>query len=215
MVRGQLGRESLCCRVVSYWNAKSRQFVHLAANLPAARYDAAAVSQVYRLRWQIELFKEWESHANLRAFSNAKPAIVEGLIWAAIVVAAVKRYLAHSAQIIAEVATSTLRTARCARQVIPAIVEALLLSAPRQLRVAFMQAIDYLAINDQRARLHRDRCSGRLATGLKPVFRSASVPTYEWSLTMAWNPHDSRIARHWPQDIRGQRVRSGECQPLN
>ena len=51
-----------------------------------------------------QLFKEWKSHANLRAFSTAKTAIVEGLIWAAIVVAAVKRYLAHSAQIIAEVA---------------------------------------------------------------------------------------------------------------
>ena len=92
MVRWQLGRESLCCRVVSYWNAKSRQFVRLATNLPLARYDAAAVSQVYRLRWQIELlFKEWKSHANLRAFSTARPAIVEGLIWATIVVAAVKR----------------------------------------------------------------------------------------------------------------------------
>jgi hypothetical protein len=119
------------------------------------------------------LFKEWKSHANLRAFSTAKPAIVEGLIWAAIVVAAVKRYLAHSVQIIAEVATSTLRTARCAWQVIPAIVEALLMSAPRRLRRAFMRAIDYLAINAQRAHPHRDRCSGRLATGLNPVFRLA------------------------------------------
>ncbi len=58
--------------------------------------------------------EEWKSHANLRAFSTAKPAIVEGLTWAAIVVAAVKRYLAHSVQIVAEVATSTLRAARCA-----------------------------------------------------------------------------------------------------
>ena len=81
MVRWQLGRQSLCCRVVCYWNAQSRQFVYLATNLSAARYDAATVSQVYRLRWQIELlFKEWKSHANLRAFSTAKPAIVEGLI---------------------------------------------------------------------------------------------------------------------------------------
>ena len=81
MVRLQLGRESLCCRVVCYWHAKSRQFVYLTTNLRSARYDAAAVSQVYRLHWQIEiLFKEWRSHANLRAFSTAKPAIIEGLI---------------------------------------------------------------------------------------------------------------------------------------
>ena len=139
--------------------------MHLATHLAAARYDAAAVSQVYRLRWQIELlFKEWKSHANLRAFSTTKPAIV---------VTAVKRYLAHSVQIIAQVATSTLRTARCTWQVIPAIVEALLMSAPRRLRAAFMQTIAYLARNAQRAHSHRDRCGGRLATALKPIFRAA------------------------------------------
>ena len=45
--------------------------------------------------------------------------------------------------------------------VIPAIVEALLMSSPRRLRAAFMQAIDYLAINAQRAHPHRDRCRRR------------------------------------------------------
>ena len=95
------------------------------SNLPLARYAAATVGQVYRLRWQLELlFKEWKSHANLRAFSTVNPSIIEGLIWAAIVVAAVKRYLAHSVQIVAGVATSTLRTAKCAWQVIPALLEA-------------------------------------------------------------------------------------------
>ena len=174
MVRWQLGRQAFCCRVVSYWNAKTRQFVQLATNLSSARYDAGAVSQVYRLRWQIELlFKEWKSHANLRAFSTAKPAIVEGLIWAAIVVAAVKRYLAHSVQIVAEVATSTLRAARCAWHLIPAIVEALLMSMPGQLHAAYMRAIEYLAVNAQRAHPERDRRKGRLATGLKPNFGSA------------------------------------------
>jgi len=95
------------------------------------------------------------------------------LIWAAIVVAAVKRYLARSVQIIAEVATSTFRTARCTWQVIPAIVEALLMSAPRRLRAAFIRAIDYLAINARRAHPQRDHSSRRLAIGLKPIFRSA------------------------------------------
>ena len=52
-----------------------------------------------------QLFKEWRSHANLRAFSTAKPAIVE----------------------------------------------ALLTCAPHRLRAAFMRAVEYLAINAQRA----------------------------------------------------------------
>ena len=78
------------------------------------------------------LFKEWKSHANLRAFSTANASIVEGLIWAAIVVAAVKRYLAHSMQIVAEVSTSTLRTAKCAGQIIPGLGQALLAKAPQR-----------------------------------------------------------------------------------
>ena len=93
-------------------------------------------SGAYRLRVSMVLgdvidigsaFKEWKSHAHLRAFSTAKPAIVEGLI----------------------------------------------VSAPRRLRAAFMQAIDYLASNAQRAHPHRDRRGEPLATGLKPVFRAA------------------------------------------
>lgn len=170
----QLGGVAFRCRLVSYWSVQARQFVHLVTNLPSARYSDEDIAQVYRLRWQIELlFKEWKSHANLRAFSTANPAIVEGLIWAAVIVAAVKRYLAHSAQIIAAVATSTLRTAKCTWQVIPAIIEALLTRTPHRLRAAFIRAIEYLAVNAQRAHPQRDRRSGRLAIGLMPVFRLA------------------------------------------
>ena len=166
--------ESFTCRLVSLWDPQSRHFTHLVTNLPVARYDAFAVGQVYKLRWQIELlFKEWKSHANLRAFSTANASIVEGLIWAAIVVAAVKRYLAHSVQIVAEVATSTLRTAKCAWQIIPGLVEALLAKAPQRLRAAFMRALEYLAVNALRAHPKRDRRSGRLATGLRLVFEMA------------------------------------------
>lgn len=173
-VRWQVGERSLCCRLIVCWDTQRRQFVHLATNLPLARYDAATVAQVYRLRWQIELlFKEWKSHANLRAFSTAKPAIVEGLIWAAIIVAAVKRYLAHSTQYLARSATSTLRTAKCAWHVIPALVAALLARSPRRLHAAFLRAIHYLAVNALRAHPARDRQRGRLATGLQPVFQLA------------------------------------------
>ena len=143
-------------------------------NLPLARYAAATVGQVYRLRWQLELlFKEWKSHAKLRAFSTVNRSIIEGLIWAAIVVAAVKRYLAHSVQIVAGVATSTLRTAKCAWQVIPALLEALLTGASRRLHSAFLRAIHYLAVNALRAHPKRDLRSGRLASGLTTNFKLA------------------------------------------
>ena len=125
--------ESFTCRWVSLWDPQSRRFVQRVSNLPVARYDAFAVGQIYKLRWQIELlFKEWKSHANRRAFSTANASIVEGLLWAAIGVATVKRPLAHSVQIAAEVATSTLRTAKCAGQIIPGLGETLLAKAPQR-----------------------------------------------------------------------------------
>ena len=47
------------------------------------------------------LFKEWKSYANLHAFDTANPAIVEGLIWAAIAAAVLKRFLAYMTQLLA------------------------------------------------------------------------------------------------------------------
>ena len=87
-------------------------------------------------------------------------------MWAASVVAVVKRYLARSVPAVAEVATSTLRTAKCARQIIPGLVEALLAGAPQRLHAAFLRALEYLAVNARRAHPKRDQRSGRLATGL-------------------------------------------------
>jgi hypothetical protein len=51
------------------------------------------VCLAYYLRWQVELLlKEWKSYANLRAFDTANPDIVEGLIWASIIAAALKGF---------------------------------------------------------------------------------------------------------------------------
>ena len=55
------------------------------------------------------LFKEWKSYANLHAFDTAKVAIVEGLIWAAIAAAVLKRFLAHMTQLLTGVPMSTPR----------------------------------------------------------------------------------------------------------
>ncbi len=47
------------------------------------------------------------------------------------------------------------------------------MSTPGRLHAAFMRAIEYLAVNAQRAHPERDRRKGRLATGLKANFGSA------------------------------------------
>jgi hypothetical protein len=71
------------------------------------------------------LFKEWKSYANLHAFDTAKVAIVEGLMWAAIAAAALKRFLAHATQWIAGVIISTRKAAMCVTYVVGDIVQAL------------------------------------------------------------------------------------------
>ncbi|MGH8608974.1 MAG: transposase, partial [Gammaproteobacteria bacterium] len=96
-------------------------------NLPPGRYSVSEVAKAYRLRWQVELlFKEWKSYANLHAFDTHNPAIVEGLIWAAIGAAALKRFLAHSAQVVAGVETSTRKAAMCAVHILHDIMRALI-----------------------------------------------------------------------------------------
>ena len=70
------------------------------------------------------LFKEWKSYANLHAFDTEKPAIVEGLIWAAIAAAALKRFLAHMTQLLVQVPMSTRKVALCAVHVLGDMVRA-------------------------------------------------------------------------------------------
>ena len=86
-------------RLIASWNRSQHQYRYLVTNLPRSRYTPQAIGQAYRLRWQIALpFKEWKSYANLHSFNTANPAIAEGLIWAAVAAAAMKRYLAHMTQ---------------------------------------------------------------------------------------------------------------------
>ena len=125
-------------------------------------------------RWGIELlFKEWKSYANLHAFDTANAGIVEGLIWAAIGAATLKRYLAHATQRVMGVETSTRKTAMCATHVLGDILEALLSGGHRALLATFERAVRYLAVNATRAHPNRDRRTGRLQLGLDPVLGAA------------------------------------------
>ena len=123
--------------------------------------------------WQMELlFKEWKSYANLHAFDTEKVAIVEGLIWAAIAAAALKRFLAHATQLIAGVAMSTRKAAMCVTYVLSDIVQALKTAQGASLDDALRSAVTYLACHAQRAHPQRDRQTGRFQLGLEPLFGS-------------------------------------------
>lgn len=119
------------------------------------------------------LFKEWKSHANLRAFDTANPHIAEGLVWAALAAAALKRHIAHATQALRRVEVSTRKVAMCARHGLDAALQALASGKNRSLPTALRHLIDYLARNALRSHPKRDRLSGRLQFGLKPVLSSA------------------------------------------
>ncbi len=159
-------------RIVVLYTAKDHKpktFLYLHTNLKRAEFRWHEVAALYRLRWQIELvFKEWKSHANLHRFDTSKSAIAEGLVWASLLVAILKRYLCHAAQQSSGVELSTQRVAGSARHFLDDLFAGLI-AGLRALRRALQRMIAFLDENARRAHPARDRRSGRLATGLRPI----------------------------------------------
>lgn len=148
-------------------SGKKKEMTRLATNLDPKRFPLEVVGTLYRFRWQVELcFKEWKSYANLHRFDTANPHIAEGLIWASLCAAVLKRFLAHATQrITLGLPVSTRRVAMCVRHVIDAIFTALLADG-RGLRRAIRVAVQFLASHGLRAHPERDRLKGRLQAGL-------------------------------------------------
>ncbi len=166
----QMKGETLTCRLVLSWNPETKTYQYLFTNLPRERFSVDHLIDGYTLRWQIELlFKEWKSYANLHAFDTEKATIAEGLIWAALCAAILKRYCAHLTQRLLRVPISTRKVAMCGRHFLPPIFHALMYR-PRQLDLALGHAFEYLSKNAKRAHPNRDGVTGRSKTGLQPVF---------------------------------------------
>src|SRR6267143_2347827 len=169
-VQWQIDGHPLCRRLMLRWNRRTKSFCYFLTNLSSQRYPIEVICRAYKWRWQVELlFKEWKSYANLHAFDTEKPAIVEGLIWAAIVAAALKRFLASMTQLLAEVPMATRKVAMCAMHVLGNLVEALKRGDLAGLYAALETAITYLACHAQRAHPKRDRQTGRAQLGLESL----------------------------------------------
>lgn len=162
--------EALVFRMIITWNPQKKQFQYLITNLDGQRYPFHKVHLAYKLPWQVELlFKEWKSYANLHAFDTKDPHIVQGLIWAAIIGAAIKRFLAHATQLAGKVESSTRKVAMCAHHVLRPILHSLKAHSPLGLYSALKAGLHYLAQNALRAHPKRDRQKGRSRLGLEPI----------------------------------------------
>jgi len=104
----------------------------------------------------------------LHKFETANPHIAEGLIWASLCAAILKRFLAHAAQRVGSgVAVSTRRVAMCAWHILEELVRALLRGVG--LRGALRRGLTYLLANARRANVPREHRTGRLRAGLELV----------------------------------------------
>jgi len=161
--------EGVLLRVISFRPPGKDERVTLVTNLPRDEFPAEMVAQLYRLRWQVELlFKEMKSHTNLKRFATSKQPIVEGLIWAALAAVTIKRYLAHAAARVARIPTSTLAAAKALR--VPFAQLLARVAATKNIAPELRRTLGFLSSQAPRAHPRRDRSSGRLATGLRPVF---------------------------------------------
>ena len=163
-------------RLVVFYVAGKRNkktYVYLHTNLSRETFSACDVGVVYRLRWQVELlFKEWKSHANLHKFDTAKAPIAEGLIWASLLAATLKRAITHAAERACGTELSTQRAACSAKHFLDKILAAVL-KCGNQLLSGIRAAFTFLAGNALRAHPERDRKTGRLAAGLRHVVAAA------------------------------------------
>jgi hypothetical protein len=166
-------KEKLETRLIVTWDKKNKRLRYLATNLPREAFSSEQICDAYRLRWQIELmFKEWKSYTNLHAFDTGNADLAEGLIWASICAALLKRFLAHATERVFRVAISTRNVAMCVRGVLFELISALMYSS-RKLKGRLETALAFLAGNAKRSHPKRDRDKGRAKLGLESSFHGA------------------------------------------
>jgi hypothetical protein len=154
-------------------NRDEYQYIH--TNLSREMFSISEIVNIYRFRWQAELlFKEWKSHANLHQFDTGKAPIAEGLIWASLFVATIKRAITHAAELTKHIELSTQRAASAARYYLIDVVKALFRGSMVHLVHILKSVFEYLTNNARRAHPNRDRKKGRFRSGLQSVATSYS-----------------------------------------
>jgi hypothetical protein len=98
---------------------------------------------------------------------------MEGMIWVTIIVSTIKRHIRHVAQHVEKTEISTRKVAMCFSLVVNDIIQSLKHACLISLIEAISRAVEFLAVNARMAHPKRDRKSGRLELGLRPVFHDS------------------------------------------
>lgn len=152
-------------RLIAFWDRRKSCIGYLMTNLTRDTFTANDISNLYGLRWQIELFfKELKSYCNLSTFNTKNEHIVRTLVWGSMLALLMKRYIAFGTGLLCRVMISTQKVARSSPIWMNNLLHALL--EPRELNKTLRQVIDYLAIHAQRAHLKRDQQTLLLGLGL-------------------------------------------------
>ena len=164
------GTPRVSFRLVVSYHGQDHGWMRIMTNVPRDRLSAHDLLTVYRLRWQVELyFKELKSYANLHIFNTGKQYIAEGLIWASLCAAFLKRYFAHACQhATGKHAISTRRVAMCSHSFLGDFFRCMK-AGFRKLAEVLQETFNFLAFNARRSNPKRERKVGRLAAGLEPA----------------------------------------------
>ncbi|NOQ78883.1 MAG: transposase [Gammaproteobacteria bacterium] len=94
---------------MALWSLKEKRHTYLITNLKRDEYSMLEISNIYRMRWQVEiLFKECKSHNSLHGFNTQKATLQESLIWASLISMILKRFITGCIEQIFKVEISTM-----------------------------------------------------------------------------------------------------------
>lgn len=92
--QGRQSRATMVVRIIALWDEGHQTYHWYLTNLPPEELPAENVSKLYAARWSIELlFRELKTSYCLEAMPSRKPAIVETLLYTAVITLLASRAL--------------------------------------------------------------------------------------------------------------------------
>jgi len=160
-------------RVIGFWLTSEKRYSFVITNLLRQQYSLMQVSQLYRLRWQVELlFKELKSHNNLKKSGTGDPHIMLTLLWASICASTLKRFIAGYVERRFSLSISTMTTAKTLYCCWQDLFRALLRQRRRRLVTVMEATMPIIKTNAKTAHLNRDKKTGKFQFGIAPLFEA-------------------------------------------